>query len=398
MYSFDFQAVDPKSPAAFVARGRAPHRGSEFVVTGALNQDGEANPGYSLWLRFVPSHYNTYNIYFTGEVNNDGAIFSGSWGTSQHDMPFTFEFRRIPAEVMVCRPAADIFRNNRAAALWSFALTAVRAQVLRSMRSTCVLAQRRRKKREWEAFVAGEPLDACELFRTTTFADACYYYATLLHRNVVHKCATTTFSSLPTAALIMQCSSCFCDHCRQVITGARVLCLECGIDNTIDVCDNAKCVEAVITVDELSAPHLPTHDVVKIRGPVQTREIGRVLKTSKAALSRARGLLDAALSSDTPSVTVPHLHPGGMHGVGLGAERVRRYGPSTRLRCIGCFKAIRYPCWFCSECPGELVASCCSTASRSLTFDLLTFDRSGVRLPRVRQLGGDQEGVPLSRA
>lgn len=189
MYSFDVQAVDPKSPAAFVARGRAPHRGSEFVVTGALNQDGEANPGYSLWLRFVPSHYNTYNIYFTGEVNNDGAIFSGSWGTSQHDMPFTFEFRRIPAEVMVCRPAADIFRNNRAAALWSFALTAVRAQVLRSMRSTCVLAQRRRKKREWEVFVAGEPLDACELFRTTTFADACYYYTTLLHRNVVHKCA-----------------------------------------------------------------------------------------------------------------------------------------------------------------------------------------------------------------
>ncbi|KAI0780323.1 hypothetical protein C8Q74DRAFT_1330835 [Fomes fomentarius] len=338
MYSFDFQAADPTSPVAFVARGRAPHRGSEFVVTGALNQDGEEAPGYSLWLRFVPSHYNTYNIYFTGRVDNDGAVFSGSWGTSQHDMPFTFEFRRIPAEVIVCRPSADTFRNNRAAALWSFALTTVHAQVLRGMRSTRVLAQRRRKKREWEAFVAGEPLDACELFRTTTFADACYYYATLLHRirNVVHNC--------------------FCDHCGQVITGARVLCLECGVDNTIDVCDDAMCVEAVIAVDGLSDPHLPTHDVVKIRGPVQTREIGRVLKTSKAALARARSLLDTALSLETPSVPLmPHLHrhPGtgtGTHGGGLGAERVRSYGPSTRLRCIRCFKAIRYPCWFCSEC------------------------------------------------
>ncbi|RPD54181.1 hypothetical protein L226DRAFT_510120 [Lentinus tigrinus ALCF2SS1-7] len=315
MYSFNLRPADSDGLASYIARGCVSHRGSEFVITGNVEHDEAGRPIYELWLRFVPSHYENFNVYFRGNLHLEGSVFAGVWGMVKNDMPNFFQFRRISPELLVCRPPPEHFRMNQAAARWSFALTAVHTEVLRKLSSTRLLEQRRAKRRQWEAFLAGDTnVDISELFRTTTYADACYYFAVLRSRNVIHK--------LP---------SYYCDQCDAKIMGARILCLECGIDDTVDFCDKPECMGVVVRLKDLPEPHLPSHDVAKLRAIAITRESGKVLKASKAALSRARGLLDRDEQLATR----------------------RQSSMSTAPVCIGCARIVHYPCWFCSDCEGS---------------------------------------------
>ncbi|KAI0708170.1 hypothetical protein C8T65DRAFT_211541 [Cerioporus squamosus] len=381
MYSFDFHHSDPNGLVSFIARGHAAHRGSEFVVTGNIEPgDDSGRPVFSLWLRFVPSHYENYNVYFRGTLHLEGSVFAGTWGMVKHDMPYPFEFRRIPPDLLVCRPPPERFRTSPAAARWFFALTAVHTQVLRKLSSTRLLEQRRRKRRQWEDFVAGEKtVDVSELFRTTTYADACYYFAILLHRNVIHHC--------------------ICDHCDEVIAGARILCLECGVDDTLDLCDKPECTGAVVVVPKQPAPHLPSHDVVKLRAMVLSREVGRVLKASKAALSRARALLarqEQSLRSSEPAPQAWVIAPGIFRLATHGGPLVSRQSSTTPVpSCAGCSKPVQYPCWFCTDC--EVDVFICSSCDANGGVDTVSHraDHGLVRCLRKAQSSG--EGASESR-
>ncbi|RDX47112.1 hypothetical protein OH76DRAFT_1527023 [Lentinus brumalis] len=383
MYSFNFHDTGSDGLASFVARGSAAHRGSEFVVTGKVEQDDSGRPIFALWLRFVPSHYENYNVYFRGTLHLDGSVFAGMWGMVKHDMPYPFEFRRISPELLVCRPPPERFGTDRAAARWSYALTAVHTQVLRKLSSTRLLEQRRRKRRQWEDFAAGEKtVDVSELFRTTTYADACYYFAILLHRNLVHH-------------------SCICDHCDEVIAGARILCLECGIDDTLDFCDKPECTGAVVHVKKLPAPHLSSHDVVKLRAMAFSREIGRVLKTSKAALSRARTLLDRQEQSRS-SEPVPYLWAVApeIFRVATHSDRLASRQPSTSPvpSCIACSQPVHYPCWFCSDCEGDIFVCSACDANGGIDKDPHKADHMVVRCLRRAEERGDGASDPRMEA
>ena len=87
-----------------------------------------------------------------------------------------------------------------------------------------------------------------------------------------------------------------CDHCGNPIYGTRMVCMECGTRFTFDFCDKPACVRCTIkTRDDITAPHLPTHDFIKVRAPIlHYREIGKVLRSAKTGLERAKNLLEKA--------------------------------------------------------------------------------------------------------
>ena len=188
MFSFYFSPSNTTS--TFVARSRAAHRGSEFIISGTVSQNAAGRkPIYDLYLRFVPSHYKSYSVYFRGSIDARD-VLTGIWGTSKNDLGFTFEFHRTRADVLIHRPSftQPDGRASRPRLLWTFALSAVRARVRRSLLSTSHFATRRATRRVWERFAHGE-LDAAEIaemYRQTTYADACCYFATILPRTVTH--------------------------------------------------------------------------------------------------------------------------------------------------------------------------------------------------------------------
>ncbi len=96
--------------------------------------------------------------------------------------------------------------------------------------------------------------------------------------------------------LIWMNSMIVCDNCGDRIHGTRMVCMECGSRFTFDFCDKPACVGCTIkTRDDITSPHLPTHDFIKVRAPIlHYREIGKVLRTAKTGLDRAKNLLEKA--------------------------------------------------------------------------------------------------------
>ncbi|KAI1783141.1 hypothetical protein LXA43DRAFT_358142 [Ganoderma leucocontextum] len=83
---------------------------------------------------------------------------------------------------------------------------------------------------------------------------------------------------------------------RNAVYGTRrVVSMERGsrLTGTFDSYDKPACVGCTPTMsrDNISSPHLPTHDFVKIRAPIlRYREIGEVLRDATAGLKQAKRL------------------------------------------------------------------------------------------------------------
>jgi hypothetical protein len=80
--------------------------------------------------------------------------------------------------------------------------------------------------------------------------------------------------------------------------------------NSVDLCDVPECVAAKIERDDLARPHLPTHDLVKVRRVVHMPQVGQLEQTTRSALERARQLI--GLGSDkiyviTTLISFPRL-------------------------------------------------------------------------------------------
>ena len=197
MYSFNFQPGE--TAATFVSRGRVALHLSEFIVSGHVEASSTGAPTYVLSLRFVPSYYKQYNGHLRGTLSSSKDIFTGVWGTSKQDLPFTFEYRRLSPRLLALRPSLEKFRTNRPRALWDFALAVVRADVRRAAFSKSHFEERRRLRHAWVDFRSGHLDDsvqdpagyrnAGELLRRTSYEDAFYYYTTLRSRIVTHQYA-----------------------------------------------------------------------------------------------------------------------------------------------------------------------------------------------------------------
>lgn len=144
--------------------------------------------------------------------------------------------------------------------------------------------------------------------------------------------------------------------------------MECGTRTTLDFCIKPECSEQVVeTRDDLSEPHYPTHDMVKIRADIHYyRDIGRVLRMAYFALYRGRQMLAAAEVKMTEVAERVEEHGGeesASKGLSKGTERREdgsadstdtKGGDETPMpRCVTCGKAVSQPCWYCIDCPGK---------------------------------------------
>ena len=177
--------------------------------------------------------------------------------------------------------------------------------------------------------------------------------------------------------LIERNSDVVCDHCSSPIYGTRVACMECGTRFTFDFCDKPACVGCTIkTRDDVTGPHLPTHDFVKIRSSIlHYREIGKVLRNAKAGLERAKALLEKAeaqkkqreeaeKSAGNKEETEPGDEKDGEVPPSLPKKKISPGRPETTeasdtdsanevitLTCLKCESPVSQPCFYCIDCP-----------------------------------------------
>ncbi|PIL33826.1 hypothetical protein GSI_03532 [Ganoderma sinense ZZ0214-1] len=273
-------SVDPRTYGASSVGAN----GTDYNILGEYTTNDDGTTEYSFTQTYVARIPKTY---WTATLEDDAQTLSGRWGYDKDDQPWTFVFKRVSPEVLVDRPHPKEFAENRIKALWKYALTAVRNQVRRRLFSWAYLAERRDRRKEYLELLLKESDGqltredterASALAQRSTFDEVrCFYIRQEYRQRAVPPHFGIT-----------------CDSCREPIYGTRVVCMECGLRFTFDFCDKPACVGCTIeSRDDLSSPHVPTHDFVKVRAPIlHHREIGRVLRDAKAGLERAKGLLD----------------------------------------------------------------------------------------------------------
>ena len=159
-----------------------------------------------------------------------------------------------------------------------------------------------------------------------------------------------------------------CDYCDESIVGTRMVCMECGSRFTFDFCDKPACVGCTIkTRDDITSPHLPTHDFVKIRTAIlHYREIGKVLRMAKAGLERAKKLLRTAEQAKNGDRGDDHGEedgPANLPEKKVAPAPLRRATTTLSAdpeseseaiipRCLKCEAAVTMPCLYCIDCPG----------------------------------------------
>jgi len=119
-----------------------------------------------------------------------------------------------------------------------------------------------------------------------------------------------------------------CDSCSTTLEGARILCIDCHFNNTLDLCSKPECLDSVITPKRrpgLEAPHTPNHDMLKVRQIIFDRDVARTKKKAGDALEAARNTLSDLETKELPT-------PG----------------------CVRCRNVISLPCWYCADCTGEI--------------------------------------------
>lgn len=165
--------------------------------------------------------------------------------------------------------------------------------------------------------------------------------------------------------------------------------MECGTRFTFDFCDKPACVGCTIkTRDDVTGPHLPTHDFVKIRSSIlHYREIGKVLRNAKAGLERAKALLEKAEAQKKkreeaekeaekeagnkeetepgdgkdgeaeapPSLPKKKISPG--RSEMTEASNTDSANEVVTPTCLKCESPVSQPCFYCIDCPSTFPAT-----------------------------------------
>jgi hypothetical protein len=148
-----------------------------------------------------------------------------------------------------------------------------------------------------------------------------------------------------------------CDHCEGTIGGTRLICLICQSKytwNTVDLCDTPECVATTVGKagrPDLPRPHLPTHDLVKVRRVVHSRQFGTMYRESKAALQKSRAIFERGTMAPNSGRAVK--------GVDTAKKRISTAVTSAppTPRCIVCDEPVLQPCWYCVNCKGPYSSS-----------------------------------------
>lgn len=175
----------------FQASGR--YDANDFTISGECSTGDHAR---IIKVTFKQSSSTRFPVvYYQGQLDLDLDSIIGTYGLE--DDPETHEgsfiLKRTPAILMCFRPAPAIFEDNKARALWSFALSAVRYHVGKRAWSKRYFEQRRvAKKRFIELYIrekyCGHPLEPSEstelaLIRNRfTAADSRFYHSLAEYR------------------------------------------------------------------------------------------------------------------------------------------------------------------------------------------------------------------------
>jgi len=142
-----------------------------------------------------------------------------------------------------------------------------------------------------------------------------------------------------------------CANCKGAIGGARIICLVCrpSYSWSVDLCENASCTEAQVEASDLAKPHLPTHDVIKVRRVVHIRQLGGLERAAKQALRRAR---DAFKDDLIPATTSEGYDSDDGSPVVEMTEALKSPIDEDRKVCIFCRTGVdlNQPWWYCVNC------------------------------------------------
>ena len=124
--------------------------------------------------------------------------------------------------------------------------------------------------------------------------------------------------------------------------------------DTIDFCEDPHCLSQRIVRPHLVQPHIPAHDLVKLRRVVHIRDFGKTYRNAKDALERARGLLEGIVQYRPAPVDDDDDDDDGEDDQPPNSISVT---PSA-LTCGGCEKVVSQPCWYCVHCSSWWLLEC----------------------------------------
>ncbi|KAJ6560408.1 hypothetical protein B0H19DRAFT_1147563 [Mycena capillaripes] len=355
MVSFDLSATGNLTFGASSQRANM----SEFNISGDCSAHSLDLVNFSFKQTF-PTRFSP--LYFAGSWNSTTQSLSGSWGeeSDARTHPGVFIFKRTLPECMCFYPAPTVLQANSSQALWQFAIEAVLYGVRRGAWSWTFFKQRaENRKRFIELYIRstrfGRPLNRGEeeelglLKKSFTTADSRFY-----HSIAESQIRVTTDHDVS------------CDSCHGHIGGTRVTCLTCRLEgtfDTVDFCDNQSCTSVKVVPTGLTRPHLPTHDILKVRRVVHIKQFGKTYRQAREALKKAREYFpdpeeDEKAAPQKPTLEAP--------------------------RCAVCRRAATQPCWFCVQC--EEPSFICMTCEAKKKYSWLGHDLDAHDLVRCSVL------------
>ncbi|KAI0770883.1 hypothetical protein BD413DRAFT_613421 [Trametes elegans] len=350
MLSFHLHA-SASSPIEFVTSGAVPI-GTRYRLKGVVTPDGANGALYTFTIEYAARFW---PVSFKGRLGDDGRELSGTWSCKHDGKEGKFFLRQLPPDAMRFWPLPADGLPNKTQVLWQFAICAVRDQVHRKMLSLRLLRARQAVRQRYLAVIrATESERGVELPDTEALA-LCYRRMTPSEARYFYMMYESRRRISPKHFGIS------CANCRSDIFGSRVMCLDCGIRTTVDLCERHDCREATIGPDrrdDLISPHLPSHRVLKVRRVVHRhREFGATYRAAQAALIRAEEALNDA--DEFASSQTPHGHSRRPSAVVTKTEEL----VNRELSCAGCRAVVSRPCWYCVECDGEcFICTACESA------------------------------------
>ena len=132
-----------------------------------------------------------------------------------------------------------------------------------------------------------------------------------------------------------------CDNCHGAIIGSRVFCVSCNATSgwTIDLCSKPECISAtVVREGDLTKPHYPTHNLVKVRRIIfSDREWGAMVTKAEEGLTKSRSIFQE-YEKQIADISKFSNEQGVQH--------------TKAPTCTTCNKVTSQPCWFCLQCKG----------------------------------------------
>ncbi|KAF8518842.1 hypothetical protein BU17DRAFT_90643 [Hysterangium stoloniferum] len=344
----------------FEASGKVANR--EFTVVGNC-EVGEAPNFISVKFSKIYPDGVYPQQYFTGRFDASTETIQGRLASTPDDPPtsWTFLFKRVPADIFRFYPPPKFLEDNKARALWQFAINAIQSQVRRQLWSWSLFKERRDSRKKFIQFLvrtlAGKRLKDSEQAEYN-----------VLQRGFMPNDATLCFLLASHQIRIAV------KHGSQTDMAAIT-----DTWNTVDLCDKPECMAAEVNRDDLTMVHRPTHDLVKVRRVVHVRQHGQFERNSTAALEKSRNILRSGDANQAENIGKgEEENQGGSIGkgeaenqgvnIGKGEEGNqdgnigkgeaenpggnigKGGGKAEKAKCTLCTKEVSQPCWFCVQC------------------------------------------------